>query len=138
MSRVHAPSPGQAQGPVLASRQSIGDDGGAGLTGWWAPRWAECWLRTRGARRAKALGAWWAVGPAEVPAGVAAAASGAEQEAELLSWGVGPRWQGGSWCGAAGLGGAGDMICLKNFIGRGWPDGFIPAKERSPKMGLLH
>lgn len=58
----------------------------AGLTDWWAPRRAACWLGTRGA---EALGAGRALGPAGGPAGMAsvagAVAGAAAMEAELAS-----------------------------------------------------
>lgn len=91
-------SPMPGSGPGLGQWGSRGDDGDAGLTGWRAPRWAACWLRTRGA---EALGAWWTLGPAWGPAGVAAAvaavAGEAEMEAALASLGGGPKRPGGRW-----------------------------------------
>lgn len=108
MSRVPAPSLGQNQGLVSATEGSGGDDGGAGHRAHrWSPRQAACWLVTRGA---EALSAWWALGPAGVPAGmasvVAAVARAAETEGELVSSGGGLRELSRCRHGGVGLGGA--------------------------------
>lgn len=80
---------------------------GTELTGRWSPRQAACWLVTRGA---EALSAWWALGPAGVPAGmastVAAVARAAETEDEQVSLGGGPRGLSRYQHGGVGLGGA--------------------------------
>lgn len=80
---------------------------GTGLTGRWSPRKAACWLVTPGA---EALSAWWALGPAGVPAGMASAAAAvaraAETEDELASSGGGLRGLSRCQHGGVGLGGA--------------------------------
>lgn len=80
---------------------------GTGLTGGRAPRWAACWLGTRGA---EALDAWWTLRPVGGPAGLASAEAAmarvAEMESELVSLSGGLKSLSGCWHWSAGLGGA--------------------------------